>query len=77
MTKMEDKILIQETGEATKNKKYTILNRLMFFLLLVISLHSLLMKGLLVSRIVLDLSSINGGAPGRTRGIVLDTVKSS
>jgi guanylate kinase len=48
VTKMEDKILIQETGEVTKNKM-----------------------------IVLDLSSINGGAPGRTRGIVLDTVKSS
>ncbi|CAF2112603.1 unnamed protein product [Brassica oleracea] len=48
VTKMEDKIMIQETGEATKN-----------------------------DMIVLDLSSINGGAPGRTRGIVLDTVKSS
>ncbi|CAD5326094.1 unnamed protein product [Arabidopsis thaliana] len=48
VTKMDDKILIQETGEGTKNKM-----------------------------IVLDLSSINGGAPGRTRGIVLDTVKSS
>ncbi|XP_033146474.1 guanylate kinase 2 isoform X2 [Brassica rapa] len=47
-TKMEDKILIQETGEATKN-----------------------------NMIVLDLSSINGGAPGRTRGIGLDTVNSS
>ncbi|VVB06052.1 unnamed protein product [Arabis nemorensis] len=48
VTKMEDKILIQGTGDATKN-----------------------------NMIVLDLSSINGGAPGRTRGIVLDTVKSS
>ncbi|KAF3579163.1 hypothetical protein DY000_02032393 [Brassica cretica] len=48
VTKMEDKILIQETGEVIKN-----------------------------NMIVLDLSSINGGAPGRTRGIVLDTVKSS
>ncbi|CAN6978193.1 unnamed protein product [Brassica rapa subsp. trilocularis] len=48
VTKKEDKIMIQETGEATKNDV-----------------------------IVLDLSSINGGAPGRTRGIVLDTVKSS
>ncbi|CAA7060607.1 unnamed protein product [Microthlaspi erraticum] len=48
VTKMEDKILIKETGEVTKSKM-----------------------------IVLDLSSINGGAPGRTRGIVLDTVKSS
>ncbi|CAN7013757.1 unnamed protein product [Brassica oleracea var. botrytis] len=48
VTKMEDKILIQETGEVIKN-----------------------------NMIVLDLSSINGGAPGRTRGIVLETVKSS
>ncbi|XP_010516372.1 PREDICTED: guanylate kinase 2 isoform X2 [Camelina sativa] len=48
VTKMEKKILIQETGEGTKK-----------------------------NMIVLDLSSINGGAPGRTRGIVLDTVKSS
>nr|VDC82121.1 unnamed protein product [Brassica rapa] len=47
VTKMEDKILIQETGAATKN-----------------------------DMIGLDLSSINGGALGRTRGIVLDTVKS-
>ncbi|CAN6935130.1 unnamed protein product [Brassica oleracea] len=47
VTKVEDKILIQETGEATKN-----------------------------NMIVLDLSSINGGAPGRTRGIILDTVNS-
>ncbi|CAN7128608.1 unnamed protein product [Brassica rapa subsp. narinosa] len=45
VTKNGDKILIQETGEATKN-----------------------------NMIVLDLSSINGGAPGRTRGIVLDTI---
>ncbi|KAF2609480.1 hypothetical protein F2Q68_00045017 [Brassica cretica] len=48
VTKVEDKILIQETGEATKN-----------------------------NMIVLDLSSINGGAPGRTRGIILDTVNST
>ncbi|KAG2252185.1 hypothetical protein Bca52824_082321 [Brassica carinata] len=48
VTKVEDKILIQERGEATKN-----------------------------NMIVLDLFSINGGAPGRTRGIILDTVNSS
>ncbi|CAN8254420.1 unnamed protein product [Cochlearia groenlandica] len=47
VTKVEDKVLIQETG-ATKN-----------------------------NMIVLDLTSINGGAPGRTRGIVMDTFKSS
>ncbi|CAN7085304.1 unnamed protein product [Brassica oleracea var. botrytis] len=47
VTKVEDKILVQETVEATKN-----------------------------NMIVLDLSSINGGAPGRTRGIILDTVNS-
>ncbi|XP_010505985.1 PREDICTED: guanylate kinase 1-like [Camelina sativa] len=45
VSKMEDKIIVQETGKETRNK------------------------------IVLDLSSLNGGAPGRTRGILVDTIK--
>jgi guanylate kinase len=45
VSKMEDKIIIQETGKETRNK------------------------------IVVDISSLNGGAPGRTRGILVDAIK--
>ncbi|XP_023639716.1 guanylate kinase 1 isoform X3 [Capsella rubella] len=45
VSKLEDKIIVQETGEETRNK------------------------------VVLDLSSLNGGAPGRTRGILVEAIK--
>ncbi|ESQ52912.1 hypothetical protein EUTSA_v10016777mg [Eutrema salsugineum] len=44
VSKMEEKIIVQEAGEAQRNK------------------------------FVLDLSSLNGGAPGRTRGILVDAI---
>ncbi|XP_010523997.1 PREDICTED: guanylate kinase 2 [Tarenaya hassleriana] len=47
VSKMENKITIQETGKAAEK------------------------------RVVLDLSLLNGGAPGRTRGIVVDAIELS
>ncbi|KAL1187966.1 Guanylate kinase 1 [Cardamine amara subsp. amara] len=45
VSKMEEKIIVQERGEAKRN------------------------------RIVLDLSSLDRGAPGRTRGILVDSIE--
>ncbi|CAH2058445.1 unnamed protein product [Thlaspi arvense] len=44
VSKLEEKIIVQEAGDAQRSK------------------------------VVLDLSSLNGGAPGRTRGILVDAI---